>query len=353
MGQRRRGLPGAACVPWSDYSGISGRFGPERVVDLVRNTHSCLIQAGDLGAEMTAQDAIDVWRVYLRYKEERLADGLKYDWDDLSAGVIGELLVDTTPRRYMHIVIDEGQDFSPQMLRSLALAVDPAGSLTFFGDVAQQIYGNRISWRSAGLRVTEPVIFEENHRNTREIAALGLAISVMKPFEGQADMVAPRSPKAGGPLPTITKCDDVGMELATAIAAAKANAQHQSVAILVKDSRAADRIMVALKNSGGRDIRPHRLHRDMALWVDGPGLWYGTYHAAKGFEFDMVILPFLNAESIPDPGVVESKGLENAETEFSRLLYVAVTRAKRELGITFSSTLTSLLPNNPALYQWT
>ena len=34
------------------------------------------------------------------------------------------------------------------MLKSLVKAVAPNGSFTFFGDVAQQIYGNALSWKA-------------------------------------------------------------------------------------------------------------------------------------------------------------------------------------------------------------
>src|SRR5207245_3695335 len=87
-------------------------------------------------------------------------------------------------RRYC---IDEGQDFTPAMLRSLALAIPSDGSLTFFGDMAQQIYGNRISWRMAGLHPAKPWEFRENYRNTRQIAALCLALTKTAAFKGTVD----------------------------------------------------------------------------------------------------------------------------------------------------------------------
>ena len=101
---------------------------------------------------------------------------------------------------YRHIVIDEGQDFSPMMLRSLAAAVPSDGSLTFFGDTAQQIYGNKVSWRDAGLHVQKPWHFEENYRNTPEIARLAMAIAAMPYFHGTADLVVPRTVRAGSRL---------------------------------------------------------------------------------------------------------------------------------------------------------
>jgi superfamily I DNA/RNA helicase len=107
------------------------------------------------------------YQVVETYRELRAKSGRKYDWDDIASFVLAELKEDTSPRRYRHVVIDEGQDLSPQMLRSLVAAVPGDGSVTFFGDVAQQIYGQRVSWRSAGLKITDVWRFEENYRNTK------------------------------------------------------------------------------------------------------------------------------------------------------------------------------------------
>lgn len=93
----------------------------------------------------------EMWDLYQAYLAVRKRAGYSYDWDDLGSAVLHELEADQSPRRYRHIVIDEGQDLAPEMIRSLAKALPTNGSITFFGDVAQQIYGHRMSWRSAGL----------------------------------------------------------------------------------------------------------------------------------------------------------------------------------------------------------
>ena len=71
----------------------------------------------------------DVYKRYLRLREQ---GGKLYDWGDLASAVLSELRKDRRDRLYRHVVIDEGQDFSPEMLRSLAAAIPAEGSLTFF-----------------------------------------------------------------------------------------------------------------------------------------------------------------------------------------------------------------------------
>jgi hypothetical protein len=73
--------------------------------------------------------------------------------------------------------------------------------VTLFGDVAQQIYGRRLSWKDAGLKIESVWQFRKNYRNSREIAALGLAIAAMPYFGDEPDMVAPDEFRAGWPAP--------------------------------------------------------------------------------------------------------------------------------------------------------
>lgn len=284
----------------------------------------------------------EIHREYLSLRER---SGKLYDWDDLSFHANCEFQEDNSERLYRHIVIDEGQDFSPEMLRSLSAAIPTHGSLTFFGDVAQQIYGQRMTWRSAGLRIQKVWEFKDNYRNTKEIARLGLAISQMPYFKGGADMVEPSAPGAAGDLPSLVKCGDKDKEINLAVRLANANASTLSVGILFRNRMQEDLI----KNKiAGSSIR---LHRNMTTWQAGPGIRYGTYHSAKGLEFDMVILPFLSQDNLPDGENIETFGRDDALAYDGRLLYVAVTRAKTRLVLIYSGDRTELLPSDSNLYR--
>lgn len=71
------------------------------------------------------------YAVYEEYKKIRKEEGYWYDWEDIAQTVYSELLSDQNERMYKHIVIDEGQDLSPIMLKSLVNAIPQDGSLTF------------------------------------------------------------------------------------------------------------------------------------------------------------------------------------------------------------------------------
>lgn len=306
------------------------------------------IQRG--GLRVAGPDRVAIWRLYEKYLELRTARGFTYDWHDLSTAVLEELSEDASDRRYRHIVIDEGQDFSPTMLRSLVAAVPPDGSITFFGDMAQQIYGGRISWRDAGLKVEKGIWrFEENYRNTKQIAAFALDLATGPHFSGVADMVEPKAPKAAGLPPTLVRCSAEDAERQLVVQQTAGLAGSRRVAVLLRDRDREDAYVQGLKAKG---VIARRLNKHMTSWPSTPGAWVGTYHSSKGLEFDAVVLPHLDDGTLPDAARVTAIGDRKLGTaEEARLLYVAMTRARAQLVMTYHGNLTELLaPIDPKLY---
>lgn len=298
---------------------------------------------GSHDARLNEEQRDGLFDIYEEYLNVRAAAGHHYDWDDIATAVRCALDQDTTPRRYKHVVLDEGQDFSPEMLRSLARAIPADGSLTFFGDAAQQIYGRRISWRDAGLTISTPVYFRKNYRNTKEIADLGLAIAAMPYYADEPDMVAPDEFRAAGPKPTLVRFDGEQDETAFVVQqAGAAAAAGQSVAILARRKADVSRFAAKLKS-------PQRLGGNM-VWRPGAGVSCGTIHAAKGLEFETVFLPFVTEAHFPDPVLVTAVGSAEATAIDGRLLYVGVTRARQSLILTAADGLTALLPKTPGLW---
>jgi superfamily I DNA/RNA helicase len=199
----------------------------------------------------------------------------------------------------------------------------------------------------AGLHPAQPWEFRENYRNTRQIAALCLALTQTEAFKGIVDLVIPRQPQADGPLPVIVHCATPQVERDLVVQQARALAPQQSVAILLRRREEAN----AYRDTLGRSS-VHYLHRDLSMWSP-QGISVGTYHAAKGFEFDAVILPQCTADRLPDGerlGAFASR--TDGLAQEARLLYVSLSRARTRLIMTHTGPLTPLLPQDKALYQW-
>jgi superfamily I DNA/RNA helicase len=288
-----------------------------------------------------------IWRIRDTYRDERRKHGKLYDWDDIAISVRDELAADSRARHYQHVVIDEGQDFSPVMIQSLVRAVPVDGSVTFFGDVAQQIYGSRVSWRSAGLTLKgEPWLFKENYRNTKQIADLALALTKMHYYSGTADLVVPTSPKAAGPPPSlVTLSTDAAEDKFVAEQAIQLSGAG-SVAILTTDHETRRHFNSLFKAGTFTELT-----NNMTTWKSSAGLSIGTYHSAKGLEFDSVILPRLGVGQMPPPDNIVAFGKERALADAGRLLYVGITRARQGLILSCSGPHTPLLPSNPQLLQ--
>ena len=310
-------------------------------------------RVGRGGTRITRDNRPYFFKVYTKYLEVRSRYGYKYDWDDLAYYVREEFKLDDTSRVYKHIIIDEGQDLSPVMLQSLVHAMPEDGSLTFFGDVAQQIYGGRISWRNAGINVTKDQIwkFDQNYRNSKEIAELAVAISKLPFFKNNIDLVTPKYPTASAPLPALVQFASEINEISVILNTVEKIGKTQTVAILVRDRETVKDIKLKLAK---KNLPFQELNGDMNTWDSRPGISVGTYHSAKGLEFDAVILPYCNSTRLPDEEkIIALEDRTEALSEEVKLTYVGVTRARRTLILTYTGELTELLPSDDALYQKT
>lgn len=321
-------------IEWIDGNGLS-----------TLNDYLAVNRVGRMAALQQGQREA-VWSIRENYLSARTSGGYRYDWPGLPTAVRVALADDTTERRYKHVVVDEAQDLSPEAIRSLAETIPANGSLTLFADYAQQIYGQRVSWRSCGLKVAKIEKFLDNYRNSPEIARLAIAMAQMPHFTDTADLVEPRAPqRAAGAKPTLVCYPSQEAEQASVAANAKSFGKLARVGVLARTRAEARQ---ATKGIDG--VR--QLHENSQQWEIKTGVYAGTYHSAKGLEFDVVFLPFCSVDRCPDSDTVAAFGYDEAASRESRLLYVGVTRARDELILTHTGTLTPLLPpTGSGLYQ--
>ena len=73
----------------------------------------------------------------------------------------------------------------------------------------------------------------------------------------------------------------------------------------------------------------------------------GTFHSAKGLEFDNVYIPMLSNNIIPDKEYICNCGSEEQGLfDELKLLYVAVTRSRYGLFMSYYGDLSTLFPSN-------
>ncbi len=291
-----------------------------------------------------------IYNVYSKYIELRRADRYEYDWDDLAYHVYNELQKDLTQRRYNHIIVDEGQDFSPMMIKSLVSAVADGGSFTFFGDVAQQIYGSRLSWRDSGICVDRIWNFEVNYRNPSTIISFASDIMKSHYWKQDADTIKPTMQIAKGPKPILVSFKSKQKELEWVIRRVITIGRMSSTVIICRNRMIVDMFKSELKKNG---CMATEINKETPGYAHVKTVYLTTFHAAKGLEFDNVFIPFLTDNIFPDKETIESsESVEEAYADEIKLLYVAVTRSKYGLYMSYHEQLSMLFPVESKNYEY-
>lgn len=231
---------------------------------------------------------------------------------------------------YSHVVVDEGQDFSPLQYWSLARHC-AARSMTILGDLSQGVYSYRgiDSWDSArtalGRRGWKAFHIRRSYRSTAQITVVCNAILTALPGnEGRTAIAFPRR----GPRPKLVR-------------ASSRKVAYDTVADLVRDAtqRGLRSIAVICPDQlAGR--RTHRRLTELGVsctLLDDesdthPGCCVMSAKHAKGLEFDLAVVTDTDAEHY-----------RAGSAQQGRELYVAATRAVHELAFVFTGKMTPFL----------
>ncbi len=238
--------------------------------------------------------------------------------------------------QYDAILIDEGHDFRPEWLKLVVQMVDPkTNSLLVLYDDAQSIYGDeegsmrrkKFSFKSVGIQAAgRTTILKINYRNTDAILrfARDVAQSILKPADADEDGVPLLSPQAAGRQgsePQIVNLPDPRAE-AEFIAkrlkdAHRTGTPWHDMAVICRSKYEIERREQSLLRWGV----PAVSFRKLRYANDEDSVTLITMHSCKGLEFPLVVIP----------GAEKIKGGGELEPQEAKLLYVAMTRATREL----------------------
>jgi superfamily I DNA/RNA helicase len=304
--------------------------------------------ASSLGRKLPGP-ADEVGALLARYQDEKRRRRL-VDFDDLLARYTQALEED--PRfaaaqrwRWRHVFVDELQDVNPLQYRLLTALLGDNDDLFVVGDPNQAIYG----WNGAdpGFLAAFPerwphcevVRLDDNHRSSPQVVALASAV-----LGRQGSPV--RSTQPDGPRPELVcYAGDDAEAQGVAAAVVRANlggAPWSSLAVLAR-TNAQLSILAAALASAGAPVRAlgaagisEALEGDDAPWTTAAGpeaapgqdaVTVCSFHRAKGLQWESVWVCGLEAGFVP----IAYANRPSELAEERRLLYVALTRAKRAL----------------------
>lgn len=247
--------------------------------------------------------------------------------------------------QYDYIFFDEFQDINDQQFQIIKKFYDNGSKIIAIGDDAQNIY----QWRGSNIdyilnfdKTFQNVItfkLENNYRSTPEIINMACAIIKNNSDQIEKEMI-PNNPS--GKKPLIIKYKN-SIDQSTSII--------HKIKKLIKNGVKNDEIIIISRNNFGLKLFEEQLEmnnrdtdfkinylamindNDKSVSKDYKGkVCIATIHKIKGGEWEYVFIIDLDDKIFPadcdDIGIQEER----------RLLYVAVTRAKLELELSFCST---------------
>ncbi|WP_425307412.1 3'-5' exonuclease [Ammonicoccus fulvus] len=290
-----------------------------------------------------------VWRVVQAYRTASRVDGAI---DFTEAALIAATHLQRTGALFDHVLVDEAQDLGPaHLLFVRALAAEGPNDVFLAEDAHQRIYGARIVLSHYGLQVRgRSSRLKLNYRTTAQNLRLAQQIleggDWVDGDEGTEDHSGYRSARQG-PEPTLAESESLTVELDRAAHIVKAwladGAKPETIAILVRDHRDRDRVTTALSERG---VKVRAAGGDR-IPAGAPVVM--TMHRAKGTEFSRVLLFGISEASIPkshNAYAFDPDAQAEAVLRERALLYVAATRARDALAVSWSGAASSLLPNN-------
>lgn len=292
-----------------------------------------------------------VWSVIERYRENaRAAASLSYAevaeigaaWLDLCGAGSG-VLAD-------HVLIDEGQDLSPSQWKLLrALARPGRNDLFIAEDAHQRIYGHPVVLARCGIAIVgRSRRLTLNYRTTAENLAFAVRSLESGDFfdaEGDSTDVVGYHSARRGPAPILIGtqnekeqldgvCDLVGRWIGDDTVDAG------TVAVLARTNDRALAIRNALISRGipANHVKSAQPSSDRVMTL--------TMHTSKGMEFSRVVLFDISDGVVPNQWMLDhAVPEERADVMLQErsLLYVAASRARDALAVTWSGAPSPLL----------
>ncbi|MGW4025554.1 UvrD-helicase domain-containing protein [Streptomyces sp. NPDC005009] len=263
-----------------------------------------------------------------------------------------ELLAASSPT-HDHVVVDEAQDLHPAQWRVLRGAVAPGSDDLFItGDPHQRIYDSKVSLGSLGIAVTGRTHrLRLNYRSTEEI--LTWSTGLLSPVtvedlggDGHDTLAGYRSLLHGRRPHTVGHGSE--QEEVTALVARVQDWVAQGIrpaeiGVCARFNVLLDKAYDKLAAAG---VPVVRVRDNPGPGVDGVRL--ATMHAMKGLEFRCVAVLGVTAGALPfgrevTPASVDALQHESDLLRERCLLFVACTRAREALAVSWSGTASPFL----------
>jgi superfamily I DNA/RNA helicase len=252
---------------------------------------------------------------------------------------------------YDHVVVDEGQDLHAGHWRFLRALVTPGPNDLFIcEDAHQRIYGERLVLSRYGIETRgRSRRLTLNYRSSRQNLRLALGVisgASIIDSEGDPETVAGYRAAFDGPNPTSrgfsTQREEGDFLVETVNKWLSGGVEPAAIGVLVRRQADQERARQALATASVpvEVLGPSQQSTRSAVVIT-------TMHRAKGMEFSRVVVFGVESTVMPLRFVLDETPEAERETKLAKersLLYVACSRARDELVVTWSGVPTPFLP---------
>ncbi len=278
-----------------------------------------------------------MWRIY-EYVKNFLTERRIVTWGYIRSRALDLVKSGEWSKRWDAIIVDEAQDLTPAALAlCVELCRDPQG-VFLTADASQSLYNRGFRWKDVHKElkiVGRTRILKKNYRSSRQIAEA--ATEILRDTEAGDEEALDQIYVHSGPRPTIHICEDeeqVMLCLTVEIeeAAKDLRLPISAAAILTRTHELAKRVANILNDVWNL---PARYMTSKELDLKCPQVKVLTLHSAKGLEFPIVALPFVEKDVLPqDLDSTQAEDWEQHLAAERRLFFVGCTRAMRRLIVT-------------------
>ena len=298
-----------------------------------------------------------VWPVFEDYRLNLSLQGGK-EMDDAYRAAAALLAEDRDGMGYAAAIVDEAQDMGAQAYRLLrALVPEGPDDLFIVGDGHQRIYGrSRVVLGRCGIRIVgRSRKLRLNYRTTEETRSWAVRLMDGREID---DLDGGRDDQKGfkslthGPEPQILTFDSAEQQAAFIVRwlgeLTERSENLRSTCLVARTRTERNRLKQAIEEA---DLPAIVLEKDLPDDAGGDAVRLATMHRVKGLEFDRVIMASVNEGLVPLPqairGRADDSSREWAETEERALVYVAATRARKELLVLAHGTPSAFVQTGP------
>lgn len=307
------------------------------------------------GSALGPRQREQVWQAMEAFSAELRAAGVTTHLQVCAQATLLLGGADLTVHGYDHIVVDEAQDLHPAQWRVLRAAVlEGPDDLFITGDPHQRIYDSRVSLGALGISVAgRSSRLRINYRSTAEILTWSTGVLGGSRIEelggGGGDNLAGYRSLLHGKRPHIAGYPTEQAEVTALVEQVKdwigRGVPTGEIAVCTRFNILLDKVNDRLRAAG---IPVARVKDHPGADVDGVRL--ATMHAMKGLEFRCVAVVGVTTSAVPFAKEITLPEVDRIQHESDMLrercvLFVACTRARDALHVSWSGTPSPFLPS--------